>query len=179
MGLYSVDIEKVLLGEYWTNRYIVEATTLTGAHAIGANIVEIEQTVHDDVVTFTKYRTSTTVEDDDAYFITPINQPGAENNAGDYLPLFNVVRVDFAAAGGGRPSRKYLRLPLFEPQQSNGALLPGVVTFLQTYYADLLAALEGYVDVDGQELIAGSVSPFVGMRQLRRGSKRKLEPVLP
>jgi hypothetical protein len=50
---------------------------------------------------------------------------------------------------------------------------PGTLTNINTNYAQGLVDLLGFVDVDGQEITSGSVYPFVGMRQLRRGSKRK------
>lgn len=179
MPLWQVDIEKVLLGEYWTNRYIVEAADLAAAAIVGDNIVEIEQSVHYNIVTFTKVRTSDRVPLTDVYAIRSINQPGILAGLTDYLPLFNVVRVDFTTIGGGRPSRKYLKMPVPESAQSNGVLAPAFVTQVQADYADLMADLEGYVDVDGQLFSSGSVSPFVGMRQLRRGSKRRAVPVIP
>ncbi len=179
MALYSVDIEKVLLGEFWSNRYIVEAETLIDAHASALDIVALERAVHKTVVTFTKYRTSTTAEGDDLYFITALNSTGLDGSGGDWLPLFLVARVDFSTAGGGRPSRKYLRLPLGENEVTNNSIIPAVVANINGSYATPMAALGSYVDVDGQAFIAGSCNPFVGMRQLRRGSKRRALPIIP
>lgn len=179
MTLWKIDIEKVHLGEFWTNRYIVDANDLGAAHLIGGDIVEIEQTVHKSPVTFTKYRTSDMSVGTDIYTTTNINQPGLDANIVSYLPLFNVVRVDFSTVGSGRPSRKYLRVLIDEANQNNGVLVNDFIAFMNTNYASLMQGLQGFVDVDGQAISNGSTYPLVAMRQLRRGSKRRVEPVLP
>jgi hypothetical protein len=38
MALWQVDIEKLLEGEYWTNRYIVSALNLADAASLGDDI---------------------------------------------------------------------------------------------------------------------------------------------
>jgi hypothetical protein len=178
MARWQVDIEKELFGEYWTNRYIVEGATMGAADLIGADITAIERTIHGSEITFTKRRTSDGVPGTDTYMVVPLNVNGTRTNAtGEALPLFNVFRVDFQATAG-RPSRKYIRGPVFEGDQAGGDLLAGTMTFINTNYAAPLAALTGYVDVDGQELLSGAVQRKVGMRQLRRGSKRRLLPIL-
>lgn len=172
-GLWVVDSEKVYQGEYWTNRYIVQAPDLAAAHAIAMGIVATERSAHQVQVLFTKVRTSDGQPNTDVYQVTNINEFGQRAATGDLLPLFNVVRVDFNVSGGGRPSRKYLRGILTESDISFNTIITGTVTSLETLYATPLAALTGFVDVDGQEIVSGQVYPNVAMRQLRRGSKRK------
>ena len=173
-GRWVVDIEKLYQGEYWTNRYIVAAADLIAAQSIGSQIVGIERAIHLSPVLFTRYRVSDGVKDTDVYIVANLNLFGTGNldNAA-MLPLFNVLRVDFNTQGGGRPSRKYLRGVLQENNIAYNDINAPALTNYNTNYATPLAALAGFVDVDGQEIVQGSAYPFVAMRQLRRGSKRK------
>ncbi len=178
MPLFSLDIEKRLEGEYWTNRYILDRAELGAAANSGTDIYNAESAITADIVEFTKFRVSDLVPNTDVYQIIQLNSFGDRPSQGEYLPLFNVVRVDFNVSGGGRPSRKYLRLPIFETDQRNGVLEPAFYTFVQLNYAQVIAGYTSYVDIDGQEINGGRVSPQVGMRQLRRGSKRRLQPII-
>lgn len=178
MPLFSIDIEKFYLAEYWTNRYIVNAENLAVADTYGAQIVEFERAVHVSVVQFTKYRTADTVEGNDVYKINPLGVNGLRSATGAPLPLFNVVRCDFGVASG-RPSRKYLRLPLMAGEVSGNTLITGLVGLINVDYVESLVDAGFYVDVDGQPILNGNTMLNVGMRQLRRGSKRKAAPVLP
>lgn len=177
MPLFSVDSEKFYMGEFWTNRYVVQATDLGQASLIAAQITDIERTVHLTTVTHTKVRTSDMNPLTDVYNVQQLNSQGLRE-AGEHLPLFNVFRVDFNVVGGGRPSRKYLRGPVLEADCQNGMVSALARSTIETNYAAPLAALVGYVDVDGQEISGGQIYPFVGMRQLRRGAKRKLLPII-
>jgi hypothetical protein len=179
MALFALDIEKKLTfdPETWTNRYIVEATDLTLALLSSEAIYDAEVAIHLDVVQFTRYRVSDMDPDTDTFVIVPKSDTGARTTTGQTLPLFNVVRVDFPA-GTGRPSRKYLRLPIQESEQANGDLDTGLIALVNTDYGTVLGDISAYVDVDGEPLGSGVAHPRVGMRQLRRGSKRKLTPVL-
>lgn len=179
MPLWNVDVEKKLGEEYWTNRYVVEEATIQAAVPLAEQITAWERAVHATGVTFTKWRVSDRVPNTDVFITLALNQPGLWNpGAVEFLPLFNVVRVDFST-GVGRPSRKYLRCPIPEGQQQDGTLIPSMITFVNNSYATPLATAAWYVDVDGEAIIQGQTWPFVGMRQLRRGSKRRLQPVIP
>jgi hypothetical protein len=81
----------------------------------------------------------------------------------------------------GRPSRKYWRLPLEEAAVLNGQVEPTFVTAWQGHVNDYFAspASAGVIDVDGQLLVSGTIMAPVGMRQLRRGSRRRVTPVIP
>ena len=109
--------------------------------------------------------------------IVPLTGTGART-AVDSLPLFNVWRVDFAVAVG-RPNRKYLRGPIAEGDQASGLISPSITsTILTTNYINPLLALGVLVDTQGNSVTSGNAWPYVGMRQLRRGSKRKTTPVI-
>lgn len=179
MGRYSMDSEKLLNNEYWSNRYIVEADNLTEALAIAAIIRSIEQDCTCTTVTLTKYRVSTTAVGDDTYQIVSDNLSGLKGISSGFLPMFCRVRIDFNTVGGGRPSRKYWLPPLQEDELVNGMLETAARTFYNNNFLDPLLAVDGFVDVDGQLFNGGSVIPKVAMRQMRRGSKRKALPIIP
>lgn len=179
--LWSCDIEKSLEGEIWTNRYILNTPDLPSARIAAQSIVNAEQNVHADIVNFLRFRVSDLTPGTDVYSIVDINEVGEVNTSelvpNSHLPLFNVVRVDFTVEAG-RPSRKYLRCPVFEEWQANGVLAQPTIDFFNINYVGAMTAIQAFVDVDGQAIIGGSVSARVGMRQLRRGSKRRGTPIL-
>jgi hypothetical protein len=173
-GLWVADIEKMLQGEYWTNRYIIEAGTMGAAETIAGTIMGLEKSIHNTGVLFTRYRVSDGQPNTDVYQVTQANVFGENNGDGtSLLPLFNVLRADFTTAGGGRPSRKYLRGIIAESHVSFNSLNADFRANIAASYVNPLVNLVGYVDVDGQQIVSGSLYPFVGMRQLRRASKRK------
>lgn len=169
------EIEKAYNGEFWVNRYHIEAADLAGALSVLGSIYAVEHVVHDTRIMFTKMTVRTNTEGDYAFITQPLNTMGQGAHVGDLLALHNVVRVDFGT-GIGRPSRKYLRGCLSEGEVAAFDITPSIVTFFNDNYATPLAALAGYVDVDGQAITSGTTSPKVGMRQLRRGSKKKSTP---
>jgi hypothetical protein len=179
MALWNVDIEKLLSGEYWTNRYIVDALNLADAATVADQIVELEKNIHRTNVLFTKVRTSDQTPNTDVYRVRSINQFGELTPvAGQMLPLWNVLRVDFST-GSGRPSRKYLRLPIYEGDIDDGQFNTGFLATMGTSYATQMLNIAEFVDVDGEAFTEATVVPFMGMRQLRRGSKRRTQPILP
>lgn len=177
MALWQVDIEKQLNAEFWTNVYHVDAADIASAETIAASIVAIERAVHGTFVAFTKMRVRN-VADPFAADTTILSLLGQRAVATNAMPLFVVARVDFTAEIG-RPSRKYLRGVLAEADVNSDNLESAAITFVNENYATPLAALVGYVDIDGQQIVNGGCHPRTGMRQLRRGSKRRTQPILP
>lgn len=176
MPRFAVDIEKLYQGEYWTNRYFVEATNLIAAQGHGQSIVTVERGLHKAVVEFTKFRTSDVVPNTDIYVTTPINLAGTVAVNGELLPLFNVLRVDFGVLGAGRPSRKFYRLPVGEGEQSDGRFLLDTLSSIVGLLAPLLSI--PITDPQGQLWNSAAPARAVGMRQLRRGAKRRLLPII-
>lgn len=171
-------IEKMYQGEYWTNVYWL-AGSVGDAGSPAAAIINAERAIHLDNVLFTKARIDDGVEDTDLFATIIINAFGLrEFGTNQMLPLFNVLRVDFAA-GGGRPSRKYLRGCLTESFVNFNTIETAQVTFFQTNYASVVAEVTAYQDVDAEDVTSGVVYPFVAMRQLRRASKKKTTPSSP
>jgi hypothetical protein len=172
---FMFEIEKYYNGEYWVNRYFSDAADLAGAGGVAMAVVALERAITLPIVTFTKVSVRTTALADEVYTTLPVNLLGTLNQAGDPLPLFNVVRVDIGASVG-RPSRKYLRGVLEEQITLGMKITTAMITLINNTYCTPLAQLAGLCDEDGNNFISASVKPEIGMRQLRRGSKKKPIP---
>lgn len=176
MPLMQADIEKFYDGEFWTNRYHYNAVDLAQGVAIGQFIVTAERAFHATTTSFRTLRVRTAAPGDDLYTIVPLTVAGQFTvNEPSLWPLFNVIRVDFQATQG-RPSRKYYRGMIDDGSVVSRILL----TTLQDLVRNSLLPLvdETLTDVDGQFLVDARVTPQVGMRQLRRGSRRRTQPIL-
>lgn len=173
----QVDIQKRIGTEYWTNRYFLGVGSIGEAAGYVDEIVAFEKLLHSTEVIFDRARVSDGIPGSDSYVIIPLSGTGGTSGSGAHIPLYNTVRIDFGV-GAGRPSRKYYRCGLGE------GLLNGEVwdSLLMTdYQAAATAFVNGvvpYCDVDGQIIISATVMNQVQMRQLRRGSKKKTQPVI-
>lgn len=173
MALYTVDVEKRLNSEFWSNRYIVEAPTLGDAQSVAGSIVGAERGFHMNIVTFTRVRVSTLADTDDSYVIIPINAPGFRLSTGSLLPLFNTLRMDIIAPSG-RPSRKYYRGVLTESDINGDAIdedFTSEASNISALFSD--GDSSGIVGPQGEIFTGISVIPFVQMRQLRRSRRRR------
>lgn len=180
MALYAMDSEKLFQGEYWTNRYIITAASLDTAVAEASQIQAAERAVHSSLISFTKYRVSDRVAGTDVYQVIQTDVQGNRPaGTAEFLPMFVCVRCDFNTVGGGRPSRKYLHCMIFEEDNVNGFLTTARRDAVKAQYVDVLVGLAGYVDVDGQDFSGGSVALKLTQHQFRRGTKRRLQPIIP
>lgn len=175
--LFSIDIEKSYVGEFWTNRYIVDTTDLDAAAANAGAFVGYERAIHSDAITFTRARVADRTQGTDIYRIITYNSPGLRVTEGPFIPLWNVALVDFHV-DIGRPSRKYLRVGFTEADVVGSAIENSLLVLIGSQYISPLAAGSAFVDVDGQPITSGTARSTVMMRQLRRGSKRRTTPVL-
>ena len=171
-------IEMLYQGEYWTNVYWL-AGDIADAGSPAAAIINAQRAVTLGGILFTKFRVDDGVKDTDVFITAPINQFGLRSTGGnEMVALFNTCRVDFAA-GVGRPSRKYLRGVLHEDDVQFNTIKASTLDFVKTTYADVVAAVTAYEDVDAEDITGGTVFPFVQMRQLRRKNKKKTTPSSP
>lgn len=174
--MLRVTIEKhyALAGEYWTNVYFHGGNDFAAAAQFANGVVAAERALYHSGITITKYRIDDNVENTDNFVTVPLNVSGTRAATSDPLPLFATGRVDFAA-GTGRPSRKYIRGLLQENDTAAFKLTNSALAELQAYGSAVVAAGD-YVDVDGQDISSAAASPDIAMRQLRRGSKKKVTP---
>lgn len=177
MAIFQVDVQKQIGTEYWTNVYHVNAADITAAGVLAAFIVNQERSFHTLDVNFVSYRVSTFPESDGEYLIQTVNLPGEAAAGTSMLPLWNVARVDISV-GLGRPCRKYYKVPLYESTTEGQAIVLATRDLIDDAVAAMCAA-GGICDPQGQEWVAGQTFVNIAMRQLRRGSKRRLEPVIP
>lgn len=170
-----ITIEKFapLFNEYWTNVYWT-AGNIADAAAVLVALIQAERAVHYTTVTLTKGRIDDGLENTDAFVTTVINTAGLRASTAEPYPLFAVARVDFSITGQGRPGRKYLRGVLEEDTANGLNLTAGMLTVLNTYASDVVAA--GVSDPQGSAFVSGAAHPRVAMRQLRRGSKKPVTP---
>lgn len=176
---WQIDIQKRMGNEYWTNVYHVARSDQAGARAAGEFIISnLEIPLHREMVEFVSMRVAPFPGPSEGT-IYPIGEIGGQPNI-SYLPMFVVMRVDFPAPTG-RPSRKFYRQPVAEADQENGAFTTAAFTayqgVIQGFFDDPQSS--GLIDVDGQLLASGQLQVSLGMRQLRRGSKRRVTPVIP
>jgi hypothetical protein len=161
-------------GEYWTNVYHVVADNPVAGLTVCDAIVTAEAAFHKNTVTITKARVDDMVVNTDVYATKVYNTPGALAPGADLLPLFNTVRIDWGNVAGGRPSRKYYRGALDDNDANFTALGAGI----QSRMAAFIIAMIGttFCDEHGHDINSGALFPQVQMRQLRRGSKKKVTP---
>lgn len=177
MPLFSVDIQKRLGTYYWTNRYVIQADDLTLATNVVPGLVDTEKMIHATTIFFDKARVSDFVAGNDNFIIVPLSGNGEYAVVGDAYPMFNVVRVDLRVAIG-RPSRKYYRTGFGEGEADGDHWSNSYYPVLTAAMVQLTTTIAGLVDVDGQLIVGYAVPNLIGMRQQRRGSKRKLAPVI-
>jgi hypothetical protein len=181
MPTHEVQVFKHLGQTKWTNVYHLVAASDTDAIAAANAIIAGEKAFHRDVVTFDYCRVSSSDPDDDSFSIITINDTGDVATSGaQYLPLFNCTRVDITVATGGRPSRKYYRIPVMEGDQQDGVFVAGYQTAInaavQNIMDDVSAAGPTIVDPDDQPWDVPSCVGAVQMRQLHRRRRRTPAP---
>lgn len=171
-----LSIHKVLNGESWVNVYHLQAAYDSEAGATQAmGLVTMERSLYLPNVLITHYNLSDNIEDTDAYYSVPLNLLGTSAATGDPAPLHNTVRVDFSKLGGGRPGRKYYRGVLTESHIGPwGQILSGNITSWQNTIQAVMDA--NTAGGENFTYVSATVHPFVAMRQLRRGSKKKSTP---
>ena len=177
MATWQIDIEKNLGTEYWTNVYYVDAASQVDAANQAVKIVDVETQLHQQKVNFTKYRVRPYPAGGASGTVYALGVAGQRANYNS-LPLFNTCNVLLSVATG-RPSRKYYRLPFQETDQVDGQLIPAVRTLFNNVWAELVTDPDiNLTDESGQVVNQARIDPNVGMRQLRRGSRRRLNPVI-
>jgi hypothetical protein len=173
---YFVTIHKRKISDHairWSNVYRLDASSLDVALTRGNTIANAELNllwdnyelyrIHAETVTLGVGKTLNVVA------------PGLRDSADPdvQLPLFNTVRVDFSGPSG-RPSIKYLRLPLIEAEVTGFNLDPTFKTLVEDTYADLVLGLGYVLNGQGETIDSYVVNDAVQMRQ--QGWHRRTRP---
>lgn len=177
MALYQVVIQKSLGTEFWVNDYTVDASSADGARVKGLQIADLEKVIHHNDVLFTSMRVRLNINLGEQGTVYTLSFHGTGGDYG-YAPLFNVARIDMSPTLG-RPGRKYLRLPCPTASIVGGRWAQSSLDSINDAYCIPLQNLGGIVKPNGQVITVIRMNSVVGMRQLRRGSKRRLEPIIP
>lgn len=177
MAIWRITIGKSLVsaGRNWVNRYLAEVADGSAAQTVANAIVAAERQFHHESVLFTNARVDDNIPNTDIYDTFAINQFGTLSSTAELMPLFVVLRVAFNTEGSGRPSMKYYRGCLLENNVNGMTVASAEITAVQGILNPLITA-QPLVDVDGQAWVNAEPSPVTGMRQLRRGSKKKITP---
>lgn len=173
----QIDVQKLQSGEYWTNVYHIDSADVGDGDAAASLIVAAERLIHSTGVAFSKVRIATYPVSDGEFIILPLSGTGSRTFSGGQLALFNVARTDISV-GRGRPCRKYYRAPIYEGDQEDGALTIAFRGVVDTALNDLIGDLPTLCDPGGTRWVEATTAVAVGMRQLRRGSRRRTEPVI-
>lgn len=171
MPVFQVDIQKVYSSEYITNVYHVNTATIADAIDAAADIADIEKELYPPHIVINALRASTPTTGDDIFITTLVNIPGTRVAATPDAPPFCRNRVDLSV-GPTRPLRKFL-LGVQQADFSGDTFLSGVIGRVQTDYVLPLVALGVVCNPFGVFIVSGALSQVVGMRQLKRASKRK------
>jgi hypothetical protein len=175
LSIYQVDIQKNLGTEYWTNVWHIDVADAAAAMAAALLLENAELGIHYSNVNFNKMliRPYPVVAGD--FVEVPLSIFGLRAGVAD-LALFNVARVVYIAASG-KPGIKMFRGCLNEGDQEGVGEITDATRIYYETWADLVHGdVPEMCKANGVLLGAGRINLNVGMRQLRRGSKR---PILP
>jgi len=169
VALYRVAVHKRMTSEFtgeWSNVYTVNTAGAEQAADTGVDIAGFEMQVSYDVVEVYKISVSPAPGTTPGGAIRFVSIPGVQTgaDASNILPMWNTVLVTFGNLGG-RPERKYLRLPLTEGDVVGRNLEPGARSLVSLSYAAQLATISEYVGPNGEGHTDGTVAVPVQMRQ--------------
>lgn len=171
MPIYQFDVQKHIGTEYWTNVYHAQADDDADALLISDEILNAELGIHYSNVDFDKtlVRPYPPVAGD--FVERPHSIPGLRSGSAD-LALFNVARLVFPATVGKAGIKMYRGALNEGDQEGIGAITEATRVFFETWGLAFKAAVPTLCKADGTLLGAPTINLAVGMRQLRRGSKR-------
>lgn len=180
MALYRVTIPKQYIsGAFvgfrgWRNVYTVEADTYESALAVGDVIAEQEMLFHHFTIGVTRVVAHLVTEPFRRVGrVFETERPGQYPSTAEALPDWNVVRVDYADVGVGRPERKYYRVGL-HADMVTGLVLEPVFFSAVLDATGFINGLTNYVGPSGEQHASRTVQPLIAMRQ--RGWHRRQRP---
>jgi hypothetical protein len=165
-----VDIQKNYYGDYITNVYHVDTTNMSDAIDAAEEIAVLESKLFVSTVNVDAIRVSTPAPGDNIYNSGIVNIPGTRSAGSPDLPPFARFRVDMSV-GFTRPLRKFL-LGAQQDDASGGGFTSAAGVFVATNYITPLIALGVVCSPSGSLVVSGALNARVGMRQLKRASKR-------
>lgn len=182
-ALFRVIVQKLFDGEYWVNDYVLRAEDMDAAISGAGLIGTAEAAFLSSDATITSWRTSTLAPDDGLFYTSIEGFNGDHSPNGTPLALFDAVRVDFGTGSFGLPGRKFYRAVLATSDLTGYTGWSGPT---YTLVSETIAALLGDLEANATPLVNPHDVAFTGYvvkthytnRQLRRGSKRRVTPII-
>lgn len=176
MAVFQVDVQTRAGAIYISNMYHVVAASLEAAREQALSIIDIQRATLPTFWSITAFRVATPAEYDNQFVSEPVSIPGTRT-IGQAMPPFVRFRVDFRQ-GFRRPCRKFL-IGVAESDSDGDTFTQAAIDFIRDSYINPILDVPDLVlcGPDGSLILGGDLSKNVGMRQLRRASKRK-KPVI-
>jgi hypothetical protein len=170
MPVYRIAVEKRMgtgasTGRQWSNVYHVSEADIVAADGMADSIAALEKTLYPDNVAIVRLSTHGAPHTPGISRNVFIAGTRGSGTPATQLPLFNAVLAQFLPAEG-RPSPKYLRLPLDESEVADSTVDPTLISTIAGSYASPLVALTGVTDESGQPFAGYHIKTAVQMRQL-------------
>jgi hypothetical protein len=171
MTIYRLTITKKLTsgndsGKGWSNVYHLNEASLAAAVLHAPTIVDLEKTIYPDNVQITRWSVhNPAVRGDGQSDSVAVVGTRTTGTPATQLPLFVAVLFKFTVTTG-RPSLKYLRLPLDEGEISNGVVDSAVLDAISTGWAVPLVADGAITDESGNALTGYGFNHSAVSRQL-------------
>lgn len=171
MTIYRLTVVKQMqdgndAGRQWSNVYHLNEASLAAAILHAPTILDLEKTIYPDNVSIVRWAVhNPAVSGDGQSDAVSIAGTRSTGTAATQLPLFNAVLFRFLVEVG-RPSLKYLRLPLDESEVSNGVVDSAVTDAISTGWAVPLVADGTITDESGHTITGYGFSHNIISRQL-------------
>lgn len=177
MPVFQVDVQTRAGSIYVTNLWHVQAADMGDARDQAVALAHIHAKVLPTFWAIDSVRASTPAEGDNFFATVPLDLPGERTVSSDMLPPFCRYLINFQQ-GFRRPCRKFI-IGIPEGDTDGDTVKTAAVDFIQTQFITPLFASTAInaCGPTGILLESGRCSSAVGMRQLRRASKRK-SPVI-
>lgn len=174
MAVFQIDIQQNIGTEQWTNVYHADGADMEAIlTALFPLLLTQHRAAHYENVTINKALVRPFPLVSGSYTELPLNVNGTREGLTD-LPLFNVARILFVAFAGKAGVKMYRGALNEGGIEALGNLTAAERAFWEDWGTDTLAALPSLCKEDGTRFADINPSPRVGMRQLRRGSKKKV-----
>jgi hypothetical protein len=178
VAVFAVLVQTVASGQFISNTYHVEATSISNALEQGRIIAHCHKNLLPPYAFINRIRAWVPNSEPDVFYTETVNIAGTRPASTQPLPLFNRFRVDFSI-GPRRPLRKFLLWPT-EGDSSGGTWEAAAIAFVTTNYIDCLLdnPLLTMTGADGSPVFTGALVATPGMHQLRR-ARRRSTPIIP
>lgn len=177
MTVFKVDIQYNYNTEYWTNVWYINTSDVASAKEWVDDFVAATLDMQQNAVTIDKARITPAPFIANTFTDYPINTAGTGGSTPP-VPLFNVVRM-VMGKGTGRGVSHYIRGGVTPSNiGADGNFTSAAQTFNQSKADAIISLVPFPCDRNGNLYETCTASPKVGMRQLRRGSKRRTTPVI-